>query len=136
MPSALCGLGKVVWSAYKSKKWIEMLPLLLVQLNTVLIWTCTIWLMILEYYYYDTPGYYIRGNVFRKSALNFFLKFILFLEPVTIFLYTWTFLSTLERGAKNTYVKEGYKWFARLTGVTIPVIYLGLFAALCISEGN
>jgi hypothetical protein len=32
-------------------------------------------------------------------------------------------------------MKKGYKWFARLTGVTIPVIYLGLFAALCISEG-
>ncbi len=40
VPTALCGVGRVVFSAHKKNNYLERLPLLVIELNTLVMWTC------------------------------------------------------------------------------------------------
>ena len=46
LPIALASLIFVVWRGFKSKNFVEGLPLFLIQLNSVYIWTCALFLQI------------------------------------------------------------------------------------------
>jgi hypothetical protein len=54
VPTALCGVGRVAFSAYENKNYLEMLPLLVIQLNTVFMWTCVGYYLVGSYVYHDS----------------------------------------------------------------------------------
>ncbi len=135
VPIALCGVVRVASSAYKNKNYLEMLPLLVIELNTVFMWTCIGYYQIGSYLDKVNGGTFIKGSEFRQGAISELLGDANTLEPINIFLYSWRFLATLERHAFNACVKRFYRWFAVIAGFAIPLIYYGLFAALVITEG-
>jgi hypothetical protein len=53
-----------------------------------------------------------------------------------MFLYTWRFFTTLERDEKSERVKLVYRWFARLTGFTVPAVFWAMYACYCIFYGK
>ncbi len=66
---------------------------------------------------------------FRNEAITILMAYTIKLEPLNIFLYTWRFLTTLEREEKNRILKKFYRWVARLTIVIVPLAYYGIFSA-------
>ena len=64
------------------------------------------------------------------------LDYALLLEPVNMFLYTWRFLSTLERDEKHKTVKLIYRWFARITIFAVPLAFFSVYACYCIFYGK
>jgi len=72
---------------------------------------------------------------FRDQTLTIMLSSAIDLAPINIFLYTWSFINTLERDTENNTMKSIYKWFARISVVLIPVVFYALYAASSISGG-
>ena len=70
MPTAFVGLGKVANSAFKNKNWRELLPLLVIELNTVYMWTCLGYLRIQEYGYYEEGSDYINSSSYFRQGAN------------------------------------------------------------------
>jgi len=60
---------------------------------------------------------------------------VVVLEPLTLFVYTWRFLITLEQEAESKTAKFCYRWFARISICTLPVGFYAVFAAVCIEYG-
>jgi hypothetical protein len=40
VPIAVCSACKLCYHAVKDERWIELAPLILIELNTVYMWTC------------------------------------------------------------------------------------------------
>ena len=78
----------------------------------------------------------INGGDARRGAIDSALGYALVLEPVNMFLYTWRFLTTLERDEKSQSVKLVYRWFARFTGFTVPIVFWVVYACYCIFYGK
>jgi hypothetical protein len=135
VPTALCGVVRVAFSAYENKNYLEILPLLVIELNTVFMWTCVGYVEVGLYVNNGSDKDFIKGSEFRQGAIIELLGAAINLEALNIFLYIWRFLGTLERNALNACVKRSYYWFAVLTGVAVPLIYYGLFTTLVISFG-
>jgi hypothetical protein len=78
----------------------------------------------------------LNGNTngFRDDAIREFLLDAIDLEPLSIFLYSWRFLATLENEEENKIVKMIYRWFARATILILPLSFYGVFAAFVIEE--
>jgi len=57
-------------------------------------------------------------------------------EPLNIFLYTWRFLSTLEKEAESKYLKSFYRWFARVTIFIFPASFYAILAAEVVYYGR
>ena len=57
------------------------------------------------------------------------------MEPLSLFLYTWRFLSTLEREEENAVIRKAYRYFAAVSAWTVPIFYFSLFIASVISSG-
>ena len=111
LPIAICSSVKTIQSAHHNKNWVEMLPLICLQLNTVFIWLCAGCVQVGYYRYTISNQYQISGSVFRNAALADLLSFAYLLEPVNIFLYTWTFLPTLESREESQLLKRTYKLY-------------------------
>ena len=93
----------------------EILPLLIVELNTVFVWVCLGYSML----YLPTAD----EASYRDTAVYLMLFFAVNLEPVNIFLYTWRFLETLESEMEGNYLALSRKF--RVTSVwVVPVVYV------------
>ena len=79
-------------------------------------------------------GYYnhnINGSTFLKvnygtlysEITRTFLNSMISFEPLNLFLYTWRFLDQLEYEETNKFMKQGYKWFARVSIVILPLSF-------------
>jgi hypothetical protein len=62
----------------------------------------------------------------RKMMINYFLIFLIYLEPLNLFLYTWLFLSELELVVSGPATKTFIKWFARITIFLIPAAFYSI----------
>jgi hypothetical protein len=65
VPVALCGVVRVVFSALKNKNYLQVLPLLFIELNTVFMWTCIGYDEISRYVHYGSGKFFIKGGEFR-----------------------------------------------------------------------
>ncbi len=70
VPTALCGVGRVAYSAHKNKNYLEMLPLLVIELNTVFMWTCVGYFLIGLYWDQENGGFFVNGSEFRQGAIG------------------------------------------------------------------
>jgi len=76
-----------------------MLQLIISQLNSSFIWSCTACAEVGKFNYKINGTHFLDGDVtgFRDVAIKFFLVNAINLEPLTLFLYTWRLLATIER---------------------------------------
>lgn len=136
LPIALTLLIFVIWRGIKNRNFVEGLPLFIIQLNSVYVWTCVIFLQIGWHKYGNCYQQHIKGNAFAQGAVFNLLFGSLNLEPLNLFLYTWRFLDTLEREETNKTRKKMYHWFARISIWIFPFIFLALFCNTVIFYGK
>ena len=60
----------------------------------------------------------------RKITITYLLQYLIYLQPLNFFLYTWRFLRELEEEAKNSVTKKIIRWYARITIVLAPFFTL------------
>jgi len=70
------------------------------------------------------------------NSITYFLQSAIFLEPVSIFFYTWRFLATLEREEGNKNVQCFYRWFARISVCILPTGFYIWIVAMTIDVGK
>ena len=64
-----------------------------------------------------------------QEVLFFLFDFAIMLEPLNSFLYTWTFLDTLENEQRAKY-KKGCRAFRLVSIILVPAAYLIIFWVL------
>ena len=82
-----------------------MWPLFCSQLNTILIWTCSLVVQLGLFRSLTSGQLQVKGSVFRNFGIRFFLSHIFVLEPLTVFFYTWKFIPTLEVEEENQFIR-------------------------------
>ena len=128
LPIAFATAIFLIHYGWKKGRLIQILPLLAVQLNSMFVWSCTLcfWYAVaLTEYGYVKPKDASFGQFFLFSLFDFALM----LEPLNNFLYSWTFLDTLEheyQGGK----KRICRIFKLGSIVLVPLVYFGLFFVL------
>ena len=58
------------------------------------------------------------------------------LDPLNIFLYTWTFLEVLECQETNLILNKVYHWYRILSIWLMPLFFLGLFTCEVLVKGK
>ncbi len=122
-PIAFCAAGKIVQHAWRDRKFTETFPLLLVQLNSVFVWTnkgC---------YQLFTPVVNLHSTIFRYQAIDSMLYYSLYLEPINCFLYTWRLLKTLEN-EKQGKTKQACRLYRVISVWMVPIVYLLFYVAI------
>ena len=114
--------------ALKKHKFVQSLPLLLTQLNSLAIWLCLAigetgffnWKVTgVRLLYGDPTGY-------RKYLITSFLWNLIFFEPLNLFLYSWAFLKEIEESENDEKTKKYYKWFRISSIIVIPLAFVSL----------
>ena len=132
MPICVCSVANLLHSAYRNKNFIEMLPLLFSQLNSLLIWICLFCSEIGYYYSSTSRVLQVKGDLFRNISIRYFIGYADFLEPITIFLYTWQLLEALEERQTNPLFKKINKWYRKISIFLVPSLFLSVFIAIVI----
>ena len=93
---------------------------------------------ILHFSLYINFDQLIKGYLygFRYLTIDTFLVYAVYLEPVSLFLYTWRFLHVLEKSGDSEKIKRGYRWFAIITIYLIPLCFYGVFLSLVIETAK
>ena len=118
----------LVYFGWKKKKLVQILPLLAIQINSIFVWACTLsfwyalWLL-------TNRAIRFRETTLAQNVLFFLFDFAIMLEPMNSFLYTWTFLDTLEN-EKTGRAKKGCRAFRLTSIIIVPAVYLILFWTL------
>lgn len=105
-------------------------------MNSLFIWSCLACEQIGWFNKKISGHISVKGGEARRGAIDSFLGYALLLEPVNMFLYTWRFLTTLEREEKSKVVKLFFKWFSILTSFTVPALFWTVYVCYCIFYGK
>ncbi len=128
VPVSLTTLIALGWRCYRERRLLQALPLLATQFNSAFIWAC---LAAYQVGYFNTEinGTQIQNdgrNSLHNVMINTFLQFLIYLEPMNLFLYTWRFLSELEQSVSKPVTKTFLKWFARISILLIPSAFISI----------
>ena len=92
---------------YKKKILQESIPLLATQFNSALIWGCLSAVQVGHFNLLINGTPILKGDHYPLSRFMIpdFLMFMIYLEPLNLFLYTWRFMRKLEQEEKNSIIK-------------------------------
>ncbi len=84
---------------YREERLRESLPLLATQLNSAIIWGCLAAEQVGVFTVSIEGTQILKGDLYslRNLMISEFLYYLIFLEPLNLFLYTWRFLRELEQ---------------------------------------
>jgi hypothetical protein len=97
-------------------------------------WTCLGCYSWINYDFYGSEYYLVKGSILRQHAIYSLLKDALNLESLNIFLYTWRSLAALEREEVHLPTKKALRWYATLTGWTLPLLLYCFYVAIIIAS--
>lgn len=122
LPIATVTALKLLHYGITTKSFAEIAPLLIVQLNSVFVWT--------------TQGMYIFYRVtddtsFKQLTIHIMLGISINLGPMNTFFYTWRFLDSLESEQSET-TKKACSVFKYLSLIVVPAMYLSLYFAIAL----
>jgi hypothetical protein len=91
------------YHSYRRKEWLDSLPLFAAELNTALIWSFLSCYEVGNFNYMINKTPMVNGDPvgFKNLAIKSMLENSYVLQPLTLFLYTWRFITTLEREEEN-----------------------------------
>ena len=121
----------------QKRQFIQALPLLLCQLNTVFIWGCFSAEKIGYFNHQINQSQTLKGNFYgiRDSIIENILLEAGWLEPLSLFLYTWRFLDVIEKEEENWLLKRFYMWFSTVTIICMPLGFYSIYATYVIEAG-
>ena len=103
-----------------------MIPLIATQLVSVYIWVCIGCLQV-GFYREVTSGqqqlkgpygYYIKNSILNNS---------IYLDPLSVFLYTWQLIPLQQSEAKNTFLATTLRYYYKYSIYIVPVEVLLLY---------
>lgn len=125
VPIASVTLIMLLHYGYTELRFLETLPYLCIQVNTIFTWACV-----------SCLGFYQSKNFpsksFGEALVNSLLENAIYFGGINTFLYTWHFIASLERNQSSKW-KPKYKAFRTYSMILAPTIYLSLFVAIVIS---
>ena len=135
-PISFTTLVALGWRCYLDRRLLQALPLLATQLISTLVWAS------LAAYEVGLFNSAINGtqilNGSSQSLKNLmiigFLLNLIYLEPLSLFLYTWRFLSELEQSVDKPAAKAFIKWFARSSILLIPPAFISVVIAFTVEN--
>ena len=79
-----------------------------------------------------------QGNKFklRDESIYQFLENSIYLESLTLFLYTWRLVQFLEKEVKNVRLKRLYRIFSIVTILLLPLAFYLFFTAFAVEQGK
>ena len=105
--------------------------MLATQLNSAFIWGCSAAGRVGEFNY-SIGGYSILKGEFdslRNILILSFLKNLIYLLPLNVFLYSWRFMREIEMEEQNSIIKKCFRWFARISIVILPTAFISIVSA-------
>ena len=72
----------------------------------------------------------------RRFMIPDFLMYMIYLEPLNLFLYTWRFMRELEQEEKNHLIKNFYKWFPFISILILPVAFVCIVIAYTVETAK
>jgi hypothetical protein len=138
VPISFCSAVKLFYHGWKDNRFQEIFPLLLVEINTVLMWFC------LGYAWLYLPVLKLNSTNYSDQIIFTALRGSINIEPLNIFMYTWRFIETLE-SEQIGWWRQASKWFRIVSIWLVPIAYIGLGvcllllnakAAVALNEGN
>ncbi len=125
LPISIISLTVLGYRCYKKERFLEALPLLITQFNSALIWGCQA---------AESIGFFtynINGNTLMKPSFfslrglmtTGFLRDLIYLEPLNLFLYAWRFLRELEEEEENKTLKMCFRGFSLVSIVVLPLAF-------------
>ena len=127
MPIALCSLLFLFKIAWYERRFLEIFPLILFEVNSLFIWSCSAAFEIFILVNRHSPTWDYR--YFLNDAL---LGNAITLAPLNIFLYSWRFLKSLERDLTRTQKSVCGKVSIAI-GWTVSLVYYAVFIAFLMS---
>ena len=127
--TTLCVIG---YRCVREKRFIDALPLLATQFNSALIWACTSAFFVGFFNHkIDKDATILKGDStsLRNITIESTLVSLIYLEPLNLFLYTWRFLSQLDREETNTFLKRLYRWFTPMSIVLLILAFNSIVLA-------
>ena len=114
---------------YTQENFIDILPYLLIQVNTVFVWVCTgtywIWNI------HETP------NNYNDQLMSSLLGYAIYLSGMNSFLYTWHFIEAIERDQSCAETKfKTIKLLRVASIVLVPLVYICVFIVLIVYEAK
>jgi len=137
-PSAIASSIALTIKSYKTKQLFRSLPLLATQFNSAFIWSCLACDSVGKFYHEITGKRMLSGYFygFRNDVVTTLLLSAIYLAPLNIFLYSWSFLAALEEEEKKSCVRKMYRWFAFITIFLLPLGFYAVYTAYVIVAGK
>lgn len=126
VPIAAVTMAKLLHYGYSKKRFIDVLPLLFIQINSLYIWACTCIYFIIRI---------DRSTSFSKWLAYELIGNAVFLEPLNSFLYTWRCLDAIvqdSQGAKQKLLAA----FRLISIVLVPFITITMFICFAFAFAN
>ena len=117
-------------SARQLQQWLDVLPMILSQLNTVYMWSCRIVLVCIDYSFFVSRHRLIQRATLSKAIADS----ALLLEPLNAYFYTWNLLQTLEVEERSTCLRKIFKIYRRFSIWIVPLLYLAFTVAATIAD--
>ena len=122
-PIALGALVMLIYVARRDQRFLEIFPLIFVQINMLFVWICA-------------GAYFLFGIANQCSKLDFELVVVSVmltnatnLVPLNVFMYSWRYLHSLEKENQGK-LKDFLRIFGRISVWAVPVTYYSLYVAL------
>jgi uncharacterized membrane protein YozB (DUF420 family) len=124
-PVPLTTLVVLGYRCYRDKRLLEALPLLATQFNSALMWSFLAVYSVGVFNFIIDGNTILKGDIFslRNCMITAFLNYMIFIEPMNLFLYTWRFLNELEQAETIKCLKIFFRWFAPISIVLVPLSF-------------
>ena len=129
IPIAATTAVKLAHFSWKHNQIIEILPLFLVQVCSVFVWSCQF-----SFYFYEKHTDSNTTDLWRLTT-ELLLALAIYIDPINSFIYTWRFLLSLEEGYSglSKRVNKGF----RVTSIwLVPFVSIGLYLCLSLVEAR
>ena len=136
LPIALTTLIILTYRCLVEKWFFDALPLLVTQLNSVLIWGCLAAYQVGHINSSINENQSLSGNhsSFHNLLISDFFQNLVYLEPLNLFLYAWRFLYQLELEENNSKLGKFYHWFAIISIVFFPLCFYCLVPVVIVES--
>ena len=113
-PIALGALVMLIYVARRDRRFLEIFPLIFVQINMLFVWICT-------------GAFFLYGNANQcriygsgRATVSVMLTDTINLVPLNVFMYSWRYLHSLEKDSQGN-LRNFFRLFGRISLWAVPV---------------
>jgi len=77
-----------------------------------------------------------KGSAFRTSAIKSMLSHAYTIDPLTLYFYTWSFLTALEDEETNVKLVKFYRLYRVVSMIIVPLAFISLYITIILTNGK